>query len=180
MPDLDDLLDEKPLEGHQEGNPVRSRPGIEQAIQATAPATRGGGMLGLAIAIVLGILLYRGARVLNLRSFFNVTGVLLILFAAGVLSRGIHELQEATMIPVFIEHLWDMNHIINEKGLAGLFLKSIFGYNGNPSLLEVMAYLTYLTSIVVYYFRRGPNATMAGSEQAGSSSSLNVRLQNRK
>jgi high-affinity iron transporter len=111
-----------------------------------------GGLLGLAIALLMGYALFRGSRRLNLRLFFSVTGVLLILFAGGLLARGIHEFQEAGLFPVIVEHVWDINPVLNEKAGLGSFLKGLFGYNGNPSLIEVIAYVTYLVTALFYFF----------------------------
>jgi len=111
-----------------------------------------GGIIGLAIAIGVGYGIYRGTSKLNLSTFFKVTGLLLILFAAGLLAHGIHELQEAGIIPIVIEHVWDVNHVIPEASVIGRFLAAIFGYNANPSLLEVIAYSTFLGSTLVGYF----------------------------
>ncbi len=71
--------------------------GIEAAGSTTAPIT--GAVLGLATAIALGVLIYRGAVRINLRVFFQWTGVFLIIVAGGVLSYGIHDLQEAGALP---------------------------------------------------------------------------------
>jgi high-affinity iron transporter len=112
-----------------------------------------GGLLGLVIAIAIGYGIYKGTSKLNLRVFFNVTSVVLIFFAAGLLAHGIHELQEAAIIPTVVEHVWDVNHILPEKSTFGRFLTAIFGYNGNPSLIEVGAYFTYLVLALGIYFR---------------------------
>ncbi|MFC1991212.1 iron uptake transporter permease EfeU [Chloroflexota bacterium] len=112
-----------------------------------------GGLLGLAIAIVIGYGVYKGSSRLNLRTFFNITGLILIIFAGGLLAHGIHEFHEAAIIPPIIEHIWDINHILPEDSTFGLFLKAIFGYNGNPSLAEVVAYVLYLVLTLISYFR---------------------------
>ncbi len=112
-----------------------------------------GGFLGLAIAIIIGYSLYKGATRLNLRVFFNVTSLVLIFFAAGLLAYGIHEFIEAGIIPIVVEHVWDINHILPEKSTFGRFLTAIVGYNGNPSLVEVGAYFVYLASAFGFYFR---------------------------
>jgi high-affinity iron transporter len=111
-----------------------------------------GSILGLAIAIGVGYAIYKGTSKLNLSTFFNVTGVVLIIFAAGLLAYGIHELQEARIIPVVIEHVWDINHILPEASVIGRFFTAIFGYNANPSLLEVTAYSIFLGFVLVSYF----------------------------
>lgn len=112
-----------------------------------------GGLLGLAGAVALGYGVFRGSRFLNLRLFFSVTGILLILFAGGLLAHGIHELEEAGIIPILIEHVWDINPILDENVGLGSFLKALFGYNGNPSLVEVVAYGAYLAGAFSYFLR---------------------------
>ncbi len=112
-----------------------------------------GGFLGLAIAVVIGYSLYKGSSRLNLRTFFNVTSLVLILFAAGLLAHGIHEFIEAGIIPPVVEHVWDTNYILPEKSTFGRFLTAIVGYNANPSLIEVIAYPLYLALALGSYFR---------------------------
>ena len=89
---------------------------------------------------------------MNLAVFFNVTGVILIIFAAGLLAHGIHEFQEAGLFPVVIEHVWDTNGFLNEKEGVGSFMKAMFGYNGNPELVEVSLYFTYLAAALAFFF----------------------------
>ncbi len=120
----------------------------ESALLSTA-----GGLLGLVLAVAIGYSLYRGASRLNLRTFFNVTSVFLIIFAAGLLAHGIHEFHEAGIIPPVIEHVWDTNNILPESEGVGQFLRAIVGYNGNPSLVEVVAYPLYLLVVLGAYFR---------------------------
>jgi len=126
------------------------REGVETALFLSASAfaadglgTFVGAVLGLAVAAALGWLIYASTVRLNVRLFFNVTSVLLLFFAAGLLAHGVHEFQEAGLLPMTIEHVWDINHILNEKSTVGELLKALFGYNGNPSLLEVISYAVY-------------------------------------
>jgi high-affinity iron transporter len=127
------------------------REGIETSLFLTAAAfsatplqTLVGGALGLIVAIALGWLLFAVGKQLNLRAFFRVTGFLLLLFAAGLVAYGVHELQEAALLPTLVEHVWDINPILDENSALGTFLEALFGYNGNPSLLEVISYAAYL------------------------------------
>jgi high-affinity iron transporter len=136
------------------------REGVETALflfaisDSSTPLTTGiGAAAGLVISISLGVGLYFGSRRLNLRQFFTVTGVLLIVFAAGLLAHGIHEFQEAGVLPLTVEHLWDTNGVVNEDTHVGQFLTALFGYNGNPSLLEVVAWATYLVVALVFFLR---------------------------
>lgn len=112
-----------------------------------------GGLLGLVVAIVIGYGIYKGSSRLNLKAFFNLTSLVLIVFAAGLLAHGIHEFHEAGVIPVVIEHVWDTNNILPEKSTFGQFLTTLVGYNGNPSLIEVGAYFIYLVLALGIYFR---------------------------
>jgi high-affinity iron transporter len=111
---------------------------------STPAATAIGATLGLLVAVVLGLLVYRGSRRLDLRQFFTVTGAVLIVLAAGLAAHGVHELQEASVLPMTVEHIWDTNAALDEGSGVGEFLKTLFGYNGNPSLLEFTVWATYL------------------------------------
>src|SRR5919106_2422797 len=57
-----------------------------------------GGLIGLVAAAAVGYLVYLGSRRVNLRAFFRITGILVLLFAAGLLAKGIHEFQEVGLI----------------------------------------------------------------------------------
>jgi len=110
-----------------------------------------GGTLGIIAAILVGYLFFVGFKKINLKKLFNVSSILLILFAAGLVAHGIHEFEEAGVVSGIVAPLFDINNILNEKGIVGSFLKGLFGYNGNPSLLEVLAYASYLAVIFVLY-----------------------------
>jgi high-affinity iron transporter len=132
------------------------REGIELALFLTAAtfasdprSTILGSLLGLSTAVLLGWSLFASILQLDLRRFFQVTGFLLILFAAGLVAHGIHEFNEVGWIPPVVEHIWDVNHLLDENSTAGLLLKALFGYNGNPSLTEVVSYLAYFVLITL-------------------------------
>lgn len=116
-----------------------------------------GVVLGLGTAVLLGWSLLAATARLNLRRFFQITGYLLILFAAGLVAHGIHEFNEIGWIPSIIEHVWDVNMVINETSVVGELLKTLFGYNGNPSLTEVIGYFTYL-AVAIFFFTRTTTA----------------------
>lgn len=144
------------------------REGIELALFLTATsfatgaqATLIGAALGMVLAILLAWLLFSSLLRLNLRHFFQVTGVLLILFAAGLVAHGVHELNEAGVVPAIVEHLWNVNHILDEASAPGQILQTLFGYNGNPSLTEVFAYLGYFVAIAFGLQRRQVGAAAA-------------------
>ena len=157
------------------------REGIELAIFITAAffagnqgdgssnlvQTLAGTILGLGTAALLGWTIFATTVRLDLRRFFQVTGILLILFAAGLVAHGVHEFNEAGIIPAVVEHVWDVNRIVDETSLAGELLKTLFGYNGNPSLTEVLAYLVYLITVSIFWKRENtvPAKTPAAASQ---------------
>jgi len=117
------------------------------SLQTPALDTLLGMLVGLVAAASLGVLIYRGVLRLNLRLFFSVTNVLLLLFAAGMVALGIHELVEAGMIPAIMDPLYNINAFLSDKSLFGALLKSLFGFNGTPALIETLAYLGYLAVV---------------------------------
>jgi high-affinity iron transporter len=127
-------------------------PGMSKGTPGTE--VTGGIVLGLGVAVAVGIALHKGAKVMDLQRFFKVTGILLIFFAAGLVAYGVHELQDAGKLPIITEHVWDMNHVLHDKNSAfGVLLKGLFGYNGNPSLIEVVSYFGYLLVSLVLFLK---------------------------
>jgi len=144
------------------------REGIETVLFLKASSLQAGGnnlsfaLAGILVAIVLGYFLFTGLRQIPLRRFFSVTSLLLIFFAAGLVAHGVHELQEAGWIPLLVEHVWDVNPevtvegqypLLHEEGAIGGVLKGVFGWNGNPNLLEVISYFAYLL-VMLFIYRR--------------------------
>jgi high-affinity iron transporter len=127
---------------------------------------------GILAAILAGYAAFRGSRRIRVKTFFTVTTVVLVLFAAGLVGRGIHELEEAQLLPSIVDHVWDLNPPLNadgsypllhEDGVLGSIFSGILGYNGNPSLLEVIGYLGYLAFVWwLTKTRRGAPLTTAG------------------
>ncbi|MGB7874869.1 MAG: iron uptake transporter permease EfeU [Anaerolineales bacterium] len=149
------------------------REGIELALFLVASVfasdvqqTLIGAFLGLGTAILLGWSLFATTVRLDLRRFFQVTGFLLILFAAGLVAHGVHEFNEAGLIPSVIEHVWNVNPILDENTTLGSMLKALFGYNGNPSLTEVLAYFAYFVAIFFGLRLSGRRAERAVQPQA--------------
>jgi high-affinity iron transporter len=112
-----------------------------------------GGALGLGLALLLGLAIVRYSVRLDLRTFFNVTGFLLIIFAAGLVARGIGEFGEAGVIAPIVQSVWDTNGIISDQSGAGKILAALVGYVGSPSLSQVIGYLAYWLLIVFWLFR---------------------------
>ena len=117
---------------------------------------------GLAVVVVITIFMFKGIYLLDLNKFFKYTSIILLVFAAGFTAYGVHELNEAKVIPSVVEHVWDVNPprnldgsypALHENGAIGKTLKALIGYNGNPSLTEVLAYLGYWILVGSYVFK---------------------------
>ena len=109
---------------------------------------------GIIAGIAVGYGAYLGFKGLNLKYLFNISSTLLALFAVGLFTRGIHEFQEAQILPVYIEHIWDISYILDENSFAGGVIKSMFGYNANPSLMEVLVYGSSIFFLFVFYSKK--------------------------
>lgn len=118
-----------------------------------------GSSIGLGLALIIGLLTFYGIKTINISKFFKATNYILILFAAGLITFGIHEFIEAGVVNPIIEEMWNIKHILPETfpddnpstplwlEIIGSLMKALFGYNANPSLLEVIVYPLLLISI---------------------------------
>lgn len=130
---------------------------------AIAPATQViGAVLGLALAVILGVLLYRGGIRMSLRSFFRGTGMILIVVAAGLFAYSLHELQEAGWLPTLEAHAFDLSSSLPDDAGAGAILRGLVGYNADPTWLEVAGWAGYLL-VVGGLFLRSPTVPGAKS-----------------
>lgn len=113
-----------------------------------------GAALGVAGAVALGYAVYAGGKRINLGTFFKVTGVFLILVAAGLLAHGVAEFQEASLLPAIMP-LWDVSSspVLGEGTLVSEFLTAFFGWDPEANLLELLAWVTYIV-VVGYAFLR--------------------------
>ena len=137
-----------------------AREGVETAIFLWASAqssgsrpTLIGGFIGIAISIVLGYLIYLGAVKLNLSVFFRITGLLLIVVAAGVLTYGIHEYQELGWLPGINSIAYDISGSIDPTGFVATMFRGLLSLRTSMSWLEVFAYLAYIVIVAVIFLR---------------------------
>ncbi|CAM5525001.1 iron uptake transporter permease EfeU [Streptomyces purpurascens] len=100
--------------------------------------------LGLATAVALGWLFYRGALRINLAKFFTWTGGMLVVVAAGVLAYGFHDLQEADFLPGLTNKAFDISGTIPPDSWYGTLLKGVFNFQPDPTVLQVTVWLLYL------------------------------------
>ena len=165
------------------------REGIELVLLLTGTASIGsinqvttilGSVIGLGISVLIGLLTFYGIKTIDLSKFFKVTNVILILFAAGLITYGIHEFIEAGIVNPIIDEVWNIKHILPEAfpdgnpstpawlEIIGSLLKALFGYNANPALLEVIIYpslliLIGLISLKLWKKNSGPSIELPNS-----------------
>jgi high-affinity iron transporter len=149
------------------------------AVEGTdvAPAAQvTGAILGLALAAILGVLLYRGGIRMNLRSFFRVTGLLLIVVAAGLFAFSLHELQEAGWLPFLDTHAFDISSSLPDDAGAGAILRGLVGYHAHPTWLEVVGWAAYLAAVGGFFLRtpKVPGMKSRPEHETSASASTHV------
>ena len=141
-----------------------AREGLEAALFLIAAATTEdgwavliGGLIGLAGASALGALVVLGGRRLPMRQFFTVTGLVLIVFAAGLVSRTVLWLQLAGVLGTVWNNVYDLTAYrwLTVTTESGRFLGAMFGWDPRPSIEQVVAYLLFLVT-VAWLFLRAP------------------------
>ncbi|MPY52335.1 iron uptake transporter permease EfeU [Streptomyces acidicola] len=160
------------------------REGLETAlfvwasVRASSDGTQGpliGVLLGIATAVLLGWLFYRGALRINLSKFFTWTGGMLVVVAAGVLAYGFHDLQEADFLPGLTDQAFDISHIVDPSSWYGTLLKGIFNFQPDPTVLQVTVWLLYLIPTLALFlapvgFASGKGKVKAPDEQGSRGS----------
>jgi high-affinity iron transporter len=130
------------------------------AVEATSDGAKPilGAALGLLVAVVLGYLLYKRSVKLNLATFFKVTGAGLVVVAAGVLSYGIHDLQEGGVLPGLGSLAFDVTEQIPLSSWYGALLHGVIGFTPDTTWLQLIAFFAYLVPVMYLFFRK-PKST---------------------
>ena len=159
------------------------REGIETAVfligQASAVRDSGGAggvllgaVLGLGAAVVIGYAIYAGSRRIDLRTFFRVSGILLIFIAAGLLSRAVHELAEIGVITVATQQAYDLTAILPHSEGVGMFLRAMFGYSASPEVITLAVWATYVVVVLWLYLRPDRSSPVAVPSEAAAVESV--------
>jgi high-affinity iron transporter len=110
-----------------------------------------GAAIGLAGSLVIAFVIYRLGHKLNLGRFFTVIGVLLMVFAAGLLADAIQNMQELGWLPLLNLPMWHTGRLLSEDSALGDVLHSFFGYSDAPTPLQLLVYVGYLAIVVAAY-----------------------------
>lgn len=112
-----------------------------------------GALLGLITAAAIGFALYRGALRLNLSRLFTWTGAGLVVIAAGVLAYGVHDLQEAGILPGLNALAFDVSEQVPPSSWYGALLKGTVNFSPATTWLEAVVWLAYLIPTLTLYIR---------------------------
>lgn len=148
------------------------------AFQTNAILLLTGALLGMLSAVGLCVLIYRLGYRLDYRVFFRVMGILLLFFAAGLLSDAVQNMQQLGWITFGTTALWNTSHILSEGSTLGDLLHGIIGYSEAPTVLQVIFYTTYLVIVgsIFTWMTRKPRT---GKPVASSTPAANKYLHSR-
>ena len=130
-----------------------------------------GALLGLLTSLGLCVLIYRLGYKLDFRIFFRVMGILLLIFAGGLLGDAVQNMQQLGWLPFGTMPLWNTAHLLSEDSTLGDILHTFLGYAQAPTILQGLLYVTYLLTIGTIFARMTRKPPMARSLQSGQSSS---------
>lgn len=112
-----------------------------------------GALVGIAIAVVRAWGMMRGMMRINLSRFFTITGAFLVIVAAGVLSYGIHDLQEAAILPGLNNIAFESYRYIDPSSFVGTLLKAVFNLSSTTTWLEAGAWILYVGIVMPLFIR---------------------------
>ena len=112
-----------------------------------------GALVGIAIAVVMAWGMMRGMMRINLPRFFTVTGAFLVIVAAGVLSYGIHDLQEAAILPGLNNIAFESYRYIDPSSFVGTLLKAVFNLSSTTTWLEAGVWILYVGIVMPLFIR---------------------------
>src|SRR5947209_1253973 len=110
-----------------------------------------GGAAGIAASIALGVGLYFGGLKLNLGRFFRVTGVFLVLIAAGLVIGALRTAHEAGWVTIGQQQVFDFSGWMPSQSVLGALITGLFGLPPDPRLIEVLGWLLYAVPVLVVF-----------------------------
>lgn len=152
------------------------REGIEAAMFLIAAGTTTGGwqvlvggIAGIALASGLGVAIYLGGRRLPMKALFNITGVIVILFAAGLAAKTVQFLQAANVMGTMADNIYDLRRYswLTNQTDFGRFLAALFGWDPRPSIEQVLAWVLYTVPVLALFLRPQRRAAGAAVDSGG-------------
>jgi high-affinity iron transporter len=122
---------------------------LQRGVAAQTVPLLATGVAGAALAVASAWLFFRGFAFLSLQTFFRVTGVLLLLVAAGMLTSGVNKLIGLDYLPPLVPQVWNTSWLVRDGSPLGAVLGALIGYRSRPSLLEVLAFVSYFPPMLL-------------------------------
>lgn len=125
--------------------------GIKAVGSASAPLT--GALIGLATAVIIGVVVYRGMVKLNMSKLFTWTGAALVIVAGGILTYAVHEFQEVGLLPGVDAVAFDISASIPPDSWLGTVLRGAINFRPVMTWIEVFAWLAYVIPTLYLYLK---------------------------
>lgn len=123
------------------------------SFQADTGLLLSGAITGILASLTVALIFFISTVKINISLFFKITGILVMIIAAGLFATGIHEFQEAGIIPVLNQKVYDLSGFLSRDSITGGILGSLFGYNPSPTVLELISYLIYI-AVILFFIRK--------------------------
>lgn len=124
-----------------------------------------GGIGGLVVALVIANFVYRLGQKINFKLFFQIMGALLMVFAAGLLVDSVQNLQQLHWLPILTHPLWNTNSFLSDTSTLGGIVHSFFGYSSQPTMLQLLTYVSYLTITLSIFLGVGRNRLIVRKDE---------------
>ncbi len=128
-----------------------------------------GALLGLGVSLVIAYVIFKLGRRLNLGLFFRTIGVVLMVFAAGLLADAVQNMQELGWLPFLEGSVWDTSRVLSEDSTWGDLCHGLLGYADHPTVLQVIVWVTYVSVATTLFITRGRRARTAAEDPSARS-----------
>jgi high-affinity iron transporter len=130
----------------------------QSATHGHGPALLVGAVLGLAVALVVAYVIFKLGRRLNLGIFFRIIGVVLMVFAAGLLADAVENMQQLGWLPFLGHTVWDTSGVLSEESSLGDVFHSLLGYADRPTVLQLIVWVSFVAVTATLFIRMGRRA----------------------
>ena len=129
-----------------------------------------GAALGLAVALMIAYAIFKLGRRINLGLFFRIIGVILMVFAAGLLADAIENMQELGWLPFLGHTLWNTTGLLSEDSSLGDVFHSLLGYADQPTVLQLIVWVAFVSVSATLFIRMGRRGARTGGSGAAPES----------
>jgi len=123
-------------------------------------------LIGFGLAFLTFYLLQLGGKIFSWRRFFQVTEIILLFLAAGLLLTGVERLMSLDIIPTLIDPIWDSSRLLDDTSTFGNLVGVLTGYRAQPALMSLLVYITYWVVVLLFLKRATPKKNPAQAKLA--------------